>query len=220
MFLLASCMIIPPSIIIEDKSKMVEDKVISPTHTRVILLPTVTSTPFPTVGVPTIEPTPTVTVLPTATSILLEGVYTDGTINGKSMLKELQILRCSDSCNMQEVTDLISYQEDSWKIAQDIQMLYAHSGRFTNLPWDREFGEELRQLYLENSLQDTLICFNTSTCLEVVDVVVGEYTDRSISSFELFPNMQNASDFVLVICIEPTNRYSSERLFILLRMRV
>ncbi len=194
---------------------IVEEKVISPSiPTEVyVYVPTVTT------EVPIIEPTPI--VLPAVTPIpmieVLEGFYTGGTINVESMLKDLQILTCSTNCTVQEVTGLLSYNENSWIVVQDRQILYTHSGRFTSLPWDYEFGEALRQLYLNNSLQDTLICISDSKCLQVVDFLVADYESRSISSFNIFPLIQDTSDFVLVTCIEPRNRYSSERLFILLR---
>lgn len=189
-----------------------------PTPTIEVYIPTVipTSTNIPTL---TIEPTPTVTPSPTpipTLEILEEGIY-EVTLNGEDMLKDLEILTCSDECDYEEITELFRHQESHWKIVQDHQILHTHSGRFTNLPWDMEFGEVLRQLYLKDSLQDALICITNTKCLQVVDAVVASHTNRSVSSFDLFPILQT-NDFVLVTCIEPSNPHSSERLFILLRM--
>jgi len=180
-----------------------------------VVCPTATPEPTPTATEPP-EPTPTATTIPTIEK--LEGFYTEGMVNGENMLKDLQVLTCSNSCSVQEVTELLTYQRDSWIVVQDNRILYSHSGRFTNSPWDYEFGEVLRQLYLKDSLTDALIYLTDTKCLQVVDAVVGEYTDRSISSFELFPEA-NTNDFILVVCFEPTNSKSSERLFILLRMK-
>jgi hypothetical protein len=207
---LTSC-IINPVIIVKDIPVSMEEEEI-PSIPTTIYLPTVTEVPATE---PSPQPTPTPTAIPTIEK--LEGWYTDGMVNGENMLKDLQVLTCSNSCSMQEITELLIYQRDSWKIVQDHQILYTHSGRFTDFPWDYEFGESLRQLYLKESLQDTLVCISDSKCLQVVDFLVADYESRSISSFNIFPLIQDTSDFVLVTCIEPRNRYSSERLFILLR---
>lgn len=212
MLIIASYIINPPSLIVE--VPVVEEEILPIATTMVyyptVIVPTMEPTPEPP------EPTPTATIIPKIEK--LEGFYTDGTVNGEDMLKDLQVLTCSNSCSMQEVTDLLKYNRESWIIVQDNQMLYSHSGRFTSSPWDYEFGEILRQLYLKDSLTDALICLTDTKCLQVVDYEVNEYENRSIYSSSIFPN-RDTSDYILVTCFKPTNSKSSERLFILLRMK-
>lgn len=205
--LLSACTSPIPSITVKDTTTV--EEFISNTK---VYLPTVMST-----HTHTLQPSPTLIPTPTSTvEILEEGVY-DVTLNGEDMLKDLQVLTCSNQCDVEEVTELLMYKENTWKVVQDYQMLYTHSGRFTDLPWDMEFGEPLRQLFLKDSLKDATICISDDKCLQVVDYVVADYADRSISTFDLFSMLAN-DDYVLVLCMEPTNPYSPERIFIHLRM--